>query len=113
MAGVATVSIGLTDELGVFFGACFVLVSVSAALSADLRSLFAPGVLPPLLLVTVLLAVAVLAPQAIDAPGLAETAGAAQRTIAGVVEQATALIIGHLLALAAIAYRIAHADERR
>ncbi|UPK74136.1 hypothetical protein MU582_17090 [Nocardioidaceae bacterium SCSIO 66511] len=110
IAGVAAVSVVLDGELGLFFGACFVLVSVSAALAADLRALFTPGVLPPLLLIVVLFSVGVLRPEAIDAPGLAESAGAIQRTIAGVVQHATALVVGHLLALGTIAYRIAKAD---
>ncbi|UYM06241.1 DUF6542 domain-containing protein [Solicola gregarius] len=113
MAAVTAVSIGLTGELGIFFGGCFVLVSVSSALAADIRSLFTPGVLPPLLLVSVLVTVAVVAPQAIDAPGLAESAGVTQRTIAGVVQHATALIVGHLLALGTVAYRIVNSAERR
>ncbi len=103
----AAVSIGLTSDLGTFFGCCFVLVSLSAALAASVHALYVPGVLPPLLLVVVLFGVASLAPDAIDAPGLAETAGTTQRAIAGVVQHASALVLGHVLALATIAYRIA------
>lgn len=111
MATVGVVSVALTSDLGVFFGCCFVLVSVSAALAVNVRSLYAPGVLPPLLLTLVLFGVALIAPNAIDAPGLTEAAGAAQRTIAGIVQHATALVAGHVLALATIAYRIATADQ--
>lgn len=103
----AGVSIALTDSIGAFFGCCFVLVSISAALAASIGSLYAPGVLPPLVLGIVLFGVALAAPDAIDAPGLADTASASQRTIAGVVQHATALVLGHVLALATIAYRIA------
>ena len=107
MAAAAIVSIALSSELGLFFSCCFVLVSVSAALAANIRSLYVPGVLPPLLLVIVLASVASIAPDTIDAPGLAETAGTTQRVIAGIVQNATALVLGHILALTAIAYRIA------
>lgn len=110
-AAMATVSIGLTSDLGAFFGCCFVLVSLTAALAASVKSLYVPGVLPPLLLVVVLFGVASLAPEAIDAPGLAETAGTTQRAIAGIVQHATALVLGHVLALATIAYRIATAKR--
>lgn len=110
MAIVTMISVSLTDKLGLFFGVCFVLVSVSAALAADVRSLYTPGVLPPLLLITLLVLVSVVSPHVIDAPGLSDTASSAQRIIAGVVDHATPLILGHLLALGAIAYRIAKAD---
>lgn len=106
MGAVTAVSIAFDDGLGLFFGVSFVLVSVTAALAADVRSLYAPGVLPPLLLIGLLLIVAQVAPEAIDAPGLADTASATQRIIAGVVDHATALVAGHVLALGAIAYRI-------
>ena len=109
----AAVSIALSSEIDIFFGCCFVLISVSGALAASVRSMYAPGVLPPLVLVTLLFAVSVIAPEAIDAPGLAETASATQRTIAGIVQQATALVFGHVLALAVIAYRIANSDDPR
>lgn len=111
MGIVTAASITLSDGLGVFFGLSFVLVSVTAALSADIRALYTPGVLPPLLLIGLLILVAQLAPDAIEAPGLAESASATQRVIAGVVDHATALVIGHILALCAIAYRIANAGD--
>lgn len=111
MAAVAAVNVALTSDLGPFFGSCFVLVSVSAALAVNVQSLYAPGVLPPLLLVLLLFGVALIAPEAIDAPGLPEAAGATQRTIAGIVQHATALVLGHVLALATIAYRITTAQH--
>lgn len=111
MGGVTVASIALDHDLGIFFGVGFVLVSLTAALAADIRSLYTPGVLPPLLLIGLLVVVAHVEPGAIEATGLAESAGTTQRVIAGVVDHATALVAGHLLALAAIAYRIVSADD--
>lgn len=111
MGAVTAVSIALEDALGLFFGVSFVLVALTAALSADIKALYTPGVLPPLLLIALLAIVALLEPQVIDAPGLAANASATQRVIAGVVDHATALVAGHLLALGAIAYRITSAES--
>lgn len=111
MGGVTALSIGQGGDLGAFFGIAFVLVSLTAALAADVRSLYTPGVLPPLLLIGLLGVVAYVEPSAIDATGLAESASTTQRVIAGVIDHAGALVAGHVLALAAIAYRIVSADD--
>lgn len=111
MGGVTATSIVLDHDLGLFFGVGFVLISLTAALAADIRSLYTPGVLPPLLLIGLLTVVAHLEPEAIAVTGLAESASTAQRVIAGVVDHATALVAGHVLALGAIAYRINAAHD--
>lgn len=106
--GVATsLSVALTGDLGTFFGLMFVLVSATCALAADIRGLFAPGVLPPVLLAAVMLLVAITLPEAISVHGLAASAGSLQTMIAGVVDHATALVVGHLLALGIVGLRIA------
>lgn len=109
----ATLSIALTSDLGFFFGLCFVIVVASCALAADLESLFTPGVMPPLLMIGLMSVVASGTPDAITVKSLADTAGMAQRVIAGLVDQATALVIGELLALAVIGLRYASAPEHR
>lgn len=106
VAGAATVQLLLTDRLGVFFGICLVLASLTAALTVRSDGLFTAGILPPLLLVGVLAVVATVQPAAIDAPGLADDAGLVQRVIAGVVSQAAALVVGHALAIGVIGVRI-------
>ena len=111
MAVVTAVSIYRTGGLGTFFGVGFVLICLTCALAADVRALFAPGVLPPLLMITTLATVAVFDPPVIDVDGLAVTAGAAQRTIAGVIDHATALVVGHALALVSIGLRILTASS--
>jgi len=113
IGGAASLSITLTGELGVFFGLSFVLLSVTCALSADIRALFAPGLLPPLMMVGALAVVAHTFPDAITVETLAETAGATQRLIAGVVDHAAALALGHLLALAVIGLRMTTARSHR
>jgi hypothetical protein len=110
--GAAAVQLALTDHLGVFFGICFVLASLTAALLVRSADFFTVGVLPPLLMLGVLAAVGAAAPSAIDAPGLADDAGLIQRVIAGVVSQAPALVIGHGAALGVIGLRIHSAPGR-
>jgi len=106
LAACAWVSVALTERLGVFFGLCLVLAALTVALVVDTRGLFVAGVLPPLLLLGVLTMVVMLAPSAIDAPHLATDAGHLQRVIAGVVDHATALVVGHLAALTIVGLRI-------
>ncbi|MGH3425346.1 MAG: DUF6542 domain-containing protein [Nocardioidaceae bacterium] len=108
----AAINIALTDDLGFFFGLSFVLVAVTCALAAHIRALFAAGILPPLLMVAVVTVVASAVPDAITVQSLADSAGATQRVIAGVIDHATALVVGHLLALAVIGLRIAAAPDR-
>jgi len=107
----ATATIALLDvmvdgRLGILFSVGFILVAVTTPLSVDVRALFAPGILPPLLMIGSILAFAVFAPSAIPSEGLADSASALQRLISGVIDQATALVVGHLLALGVIALRI-------
>jgi hypothetical protein len=106
LGGAAAVQLALTDHLGVFFGICFVLASLTAALLVRSDGFFTVGVLPPLLMFGILAAVAVADSSAIDAPGLADEAGLLQRVIAGVVSQAPALVIGHGVALGVVGLRI-------
>jgi len=111
LACMATATIALLDvmvdgRLGILFSVGFILVAVTTPLSVDVRALFAPGILPPLLMIGSILAFAVFAPSAIPSEGLADSASALQRLISGVIDQATALVVGHLLALGVIALRI-------
>jgi len=112
LGGAAAVQLALTDHLGVFFGICFVLASLTAALLVRADGFFTVGVLPPLLLLGILAAVGAVAPSAIDAPGLSDDAGLVQRVIAGVVSQAPALVIGHGVALGVLGLRIHSAPSR-
>lgn len=113
MASIALLDVVGDGRLGMLFSVGFILVAVTTPLSVDVRALFAPGILPPLLMIGSILAFAIVAPSAIPAEGLAGSAGTLQRLIAGVIDQATALVIGHLLALGVIALRIATAPADR
>jgi hypothetical protein len=112
LGGAATVQVALTDHLGVFFGVCFVLATLTAALLVRADGFFTVGVLPPLLLLGILAAITAADPSAIDAPGLSDEAGLVQRVIAGLVSQAPALVIGHGAALGVIGFRIHSAPGR-
>ncbi len=106
LSAATALEVWLSDRLGLFFAACFVLTVLTAALLVRTDGFYAVGVLPPLLMLAILLAVAWTTPQAIQAHGLAEQAGTLQRVIAGVVSHATPLAIGHGLVLLVIAARI-------
>ena len=111
MLAIALLDVLVDGKLGTLFSVGFILVAVTTPLSVDVRALFAPGVLPPLLMIGSILVFAILVPSAIPADGLASSAGTLSRLIAGVIDQATALVVGHLLALAVIALRITTAPQ--
>jgi hypothetical protein len=116
LAGATALELRLTDRLGLFFAISFVLTVLTAALLVRSDGFYPVGVLPPLLMFAVLVAVAWTAPQAIQAHGLAVDAGTLQRVIAGTVNHATPLAIGHVLVLLVIGARIraaAPAPSRR
>jgi hypothetical protein len=104
MAGVAWLD--LTDgTLGPAFSVAFVLIVVTAPLAIELRSIVTTGVLPPVLLILTLLGVVVIDPTAVQADGLAAHAGVVARAIATTLDHGLILVIGHVLALAAIVLR--------
>lgn len=111
MGAIALLDVAFDGKLGTLFSVGFILIAVTTPLSVDVRSLFAPGILPPLLMIGSILLFAIFAPSVIPADGLAASAGTIERLIAGVIDQATALVVGHLLALAVIALRITTAPD--
>lgn len=111
MAAVAILDVAVDGKLGPLFSVGFVLIAVTTPLSVNVRALFAPGILPPLLMIGVILVFAIVAPSAIPSGGLAASAGILQHLIAGIIDQATALVVGHLLALGVIALRIVTAPD--
>lgn len=106
LAASAWVAVQLGGQLGAFFGLCFVLVSLTGALAADDRALFTAGVLPPLALVGAVLAVSVLSPDAVAADTVVGATGPLTRVVAGMIDLATALVLGHVATLAVVAARV-------
>lgn len=102
----AAVSVQIGDTLGSFFGLCFVLVCLTGALGACDDALFTAGVLPPLALLSVVLIVSALAPSAVASDAIAASAGVAARTVAGVIDLAVALVLGHVATLLVVAVRM-------
>jgi len=96
----------LDGHLGFLFSLGFVLAVVTAPLSVDVRALLATGVMPPVLLIVALWAVAMFAPDSIVVDGLPTDAGTVARTIAAVIDHGITLVVGHVLALAAIVARV-------
>jgi hypothetical protein len=107
----AVVSVQIGETLGGFFGLCFVLVCLTGALGARHEALFTAGVLPPLALLAVVLIVSASAPEAVASDTVASSAGVAARTVAGVIDLAVALVIGHLAALLVVAVRMSARDS--
>jgi len=95
LAGAAWVSVHLGGTLGGFFGLCFVLVCLTGALAASDRAMFTAGVLPPLAMVSVVLLVSVMAPEAVASDSFASNP--LTRAVAGIIDLAAALVLGHLL----------------
>ena len=96
----------LDGRLGFLFSLGFVLVVLTAPFSVDARSLLPTGVMPPVLLIVALWVVALVAPQAIAIDGLPTDAGTLARTLAAVIDHGITLVVGHVLALAAIVARV-------
>jgi type III secretory pathway component EscV len=109
----AVTALDLADgRLGFLFSLGFVLAVVTAPLSVDIRSLLPTGVMPPMLLIGALWVVALFFPDAIAVEGLPADAGALATTIAAVIDHGITLVVGHVLALAGIAVRVATAPTR-
>ncbi len=100
-------------RLGFIYSLGFVLIVVTVALAVDLDSLFQAGVLPPLLLIGTLGVVAMFWPDAIHVNGMADDAGFIARLIAATIDHGKTIVVGHGLALALIALRIATAPDRQ
>lgn len=104
--------IDLADgRLNLLFSVGFVLIVITVPMSVDVRSLFPTGVLPPILLVTTLLAVCVIEPSAIQVDGMAKDAGTVARLIASTLDHGLTLLIGQAIALVLIAWRILTAPD--
>jgi hypothetical protein len=102
----AAVSVQIGETLGGFFGLCFVLVCLTGALGARDEALFTAGVLPPLALLAIVLIVSALAPESVASDAVASSAGVAARTVAGVIDLAVALVLGHVATLLVVAVRM-------
>lgn len=105
--------IALRGHLGLLTGVALVLVSAGAALVVRTRDLFTAGVLPPLLTFVLVLVVAVVHPSAVSVAELEPGAGTIQVMIAGFVDVAGALVVGHMLALLLVGLRARLAHRRR
>ncbi|MCW2747999.1 MAG: hypothetical protein JWP10_1141 [Nocardioidaceae bacterium] len=111
MGFVTVLSIAVTGSIGTFYGLAFVLISVTLPLSAHIKALFVPGILPPIMMIVSLTLIALFDPSAIQVDQMADSAGVVQRVINGLISQAAALVLGHLLALLTIWFRIATRPE--
>jgi hypothetical protein len=101
LALAATLEIALRGDLGALFDVVFVLVCAAAALLVRPRDFFVVGVLPPLLLLTVVVTVTV-----VDRDAVARASDSAvQAVVSGLAHHAVALTVGYALTLAVLGLR--------
>lgn len=97
----AAIDLTLAGEIGWLFDIVFVLLSIALALLVAPRDFYTVGVLPPLLMLTVLIVVAIARPGAIGR----HDDGLLQDVVAGLAHHSSALCIGYGLCLACLAVR--------
>ena len=100
-AAVVAFDLTLTQRLSMFFDLCFVLVGLSAAVLVRKKGLFAVGVLPPLLLGSVVAALTLLDPTALTASHLAFVS----TWLTGLAQHGSALVATHAVVLAVVGLR--------
>ncbi|MGH3368142.1 MAG: DUF6542 domain-containing protein [Nocardioidaceae bacterium] len=112
-AGLAAFDLVLTGRLSMFFDLGFVLVGLTAALVVHRPGFFAVGVLPPLLLGSVMAVLALLMPSALTSTPLAFVSS----WLTGLAHHAVTLVSTHIAVLAIVGLRAAqrapHTPTRR
>lgn len=109
----AIVLLDLADgRLDLLYSVGFVLIVVTAPLTVGVRSMFATGVLPVVLLLGSLLVVCLIEPSAIQVDGMDTGAGTVARMIAATIDHGMTLLVGQALAIGVIALRILGDTER-
>jgi hypothetical protein len=99
--GVAWLNVALAAQLSFFFDLTFVVLCLVAALAVRPHDFFVVGVLPPLLMLTVVVLLAVVAPTTVAEAG----DGLVQAVVTGLALHAGGLVAGYALALAVLALR--------
>ena len=105
----AGIDVRLDDHVTILFDVAFVLVAVAAALAVRPRDFFVTGVLPPLMLLTVVLLLALVRRTAVADPG----DDVVQAAVSGLAHHAKALVTGYVLTLAVLVIRQATVRKRR
>ena len=98
---VAVLEATLADDLGLAYDVVFVVACIGAALAVRPRDFFMVGVLPPLLMLSIMALFAIVARAAVADPG----DGVVQATVSGLAHHAGALVLGYGFALAVLALR--------
>lgn len=93
--------LALSGRLSLFFDLCFIMLCLGLAMRVRPGDFFTVGILPPLIMLAVFLLLALVAPGTIAD----ERDGVVQAVISGLFTHATALAVGYVLALAALAVR--------
>ncbi len=96
-----TLDLALGGDLGLLFDLCFVGLCVVTALLVRPRDFFTVGVLPPLLMLSVLVLVEATNPGVLGEP----RDGAVQSVVTGLAHHVGALVTGYVLCLVVLAIR--------
>lgn len=107
---VASLDLTVGGELGAVFDVAFVGVCLLVALLVRPEDFFSVGVLPPLVMLTVVALVAVARPGSVGGPA---ADGTVQAVLGGLAEHAGALAVGYALCLACLAVRNRFVRRRR
>lgn len=107
-ATLAAADIALTQRLSLFFDLCFVLLSLLCAMLARRDAFFTAGVLPPLLMATVVGGLSLADPQTITSTHLAFVS----TWLTGLAHHGAGLVAAHIVALVVIGLRVAHESQR-
>ena len=101
----AWLEIALTGRLGWFFDVSFVLVSATNALAASGVAMYAPTIVPPVVLVAVLVIIAAVRPEAVQETGTPPDASLVQLVVVALVQHALALMLALGSALGIVGWR--------
>ncbi len=98
---VVAIDVSLGGELSFFFDLCFIVLCLALALIVRARDFFTVGVLPPLMMLTVVTLLGAVAPETV-----AETGdGLVQAIVSGLAHHSGALVAGYAICLVTLALR--------
>ncbi len=98
---VVAIDVSLVGELSFFFDLCFIVLCLGLALIVRAHDFFTVGVLPPLMMLTVVALLGAVAPHTVATRGDSFV----QATVSGLAHHSGALVAGYALCLVTLAVR--------
>lgn len=97
----------IDGSIGFAFSLAFVLIVGTAPLAVEPRGIILTGFLPPALMLASIFIIAVMFGDALVIAGMPESTGFLGHTLAGVIDRGVTLLVGTVMAVAAIGVRYA------